>query len=82
MKIILEFDSIEEAQDARTALDGINWKRSVRDLDQKLRETIRYGTSVLASDKSASNIEVEVAEKYRELIREILEQYSLNIELK
>ena len=82
MKIILEFDSIEEAQDARTALDGINWKRSVWDLDQKLRKTIKYGTSVLASDKLASNIEVEVAEKYRELIREILEQYSLNIELK
>ena len=82
MKIILEFYSIEAAQDARTALDGINWKRSVWDLDQKLRKTIRHGTSVLASDKLASNIEVEVAEKYRELIREILEQYSLNIELK
>ena len=78
-KIILEFDGIEESQDARTALDGMRWKNSMWDLDQKLRNTIKYGTSVLVTNKEALDIEVEVAEKYRELIREILENYSLHL---
>ena len=78
-KIILEFDSVEELQDARTALDAMNWKSSMWDLDQKLRNTTKHGMSVLALNKEASDIEVEVAEKYREVIREILESYSLNM---
>jgi len=79
-KVILEFDSVEELQDARTALDAMSWKRSMWDLDQKLRSTTRHGMSILATNKEASSIELEVAEKYREVIREILEGYSLNIE--
>ncbi len=46
-KIILEFDSIEESQDARVAIDAMKWKMSVWDLDQKLRDTTKYGSSVL-----------------------------------
>jgi hypothetical protein len=80
-KIILEFDGVEEAQDARTALDGINWKCSIWDLDQKLRNTTKRGLSILATNKEASDIEIEVAEKYREVIREILEGYSLNLDM-
>lgn len=80
-KIILEFDGVEEAQDARMALDGMNWKRSIWDLDQKLRNTTKRGTSILATNKEASDIELEVAEKYREVIREILEIYSLHIDM-
>jgi hypothetical protein len=79
-KVTLEFDSVEELQDARTALDAMSWKRSMWDLDQKLRSTTRHGMSILATNKEASGIELEVAEKYREVIREILEGYSLNIE--
>ena len=78
-KIILEFDNVEELQDTRTALDAMNWKSSMWDLDQKLRNTTKHGMSVLALNKEASDIEVEVAEKYREVIREILESYSLNM---
>ena len=80
-KIILEFDGVEEDQDARTALDGIKWKSSMWDLDQKLRNTTKRGISILASNKEASDIELEVAEKYREVIREILESYSLHINM-
>ena len=80
-KIILEFDGVEEAQDARTALDGMKWKSSMWDLDQKLRNTTKRGMSILATNKLASDIEVEVAEKYREVIREILENYSLHIDM-
>jgi hypothetical protein len=34
MKITLEFDSIEEQDDARVALDGYKWKLAMWDLDQ------------------------------------------------
>jgi len=80
-KIILEFDGVEETQDARTALNGMSWKNSMWDLDQKLRNTTKRGMSILATNKEASDIEVEVAEKYREVIREILESYSLHIDM-
>ena len=80
-KIILEFDGVEEFQDARTALDGIKWKSSIWDLDQKLRNTTKHGMSILATNKEASDIELKVAEKYREVIWEILEGYSLNLDI-
>jgi hypothetical protein len=80
-KIILEFDSVEELQDAKTALEAMNWKHSIWDLDQKLRKTTKHGISVLSPNKEASDIEFKVAEKYREIIREILESHSLIIDI-
>lgn len=81
-KIILEFDSIEESQDARVAIDAMKWKMSVWDLDQKLRDTTKYGSSVLDKETATKkDLETEylIAEKYRELIREILDGYSLSL---
>ena len=78
-KIILEFDGMEEADEARNALDGWKWKAVVWELDQKLRATTKYGASAI--DKSdASEIEQQIAEKYRETIREIVQKYSLNLD--
>lgn len=78
-KIILEFDGMEEANEARNALDGWKWKAVVWELDQKLRATTKYGASTI--DKSnASEIEQQIAEKYREIIREIVQKYSLNLD--
>jgi len=79
-KIIIEFDSIEESQDARVALDAMKWKMSMWDLDQKLRGTTKYGASLLDASKEATGEEVNIAEKYREMIREILNGYNLNLE--
>jgi len=79
-KVILEFDGLEESDDARSALDGYKWKLAVWDIDQKLRETTKYGVSVLKHNETASEIEVEIAEKYREIIREILGDYNLNMD--
>ena len=78
-KIILEFDSVEEQHDARVALDGHKWKMAMWDLDQELRKTTKYETSVLSSPERAEDKEMEIAEKYREKIREILEGYGLTI---
>ena len=76
MKVIIEFDGNEEQDDLRTALDGYKWKLAMWDLDQKLRRTTKYDYSIL-SDGNATETEREIAEKLREFIREILNDYNL-----
>jgi hypothetical protein len=80
-KIILEFDGVEESQEAKLAMDAMNWKLVVWDIDQKLRQTTKYGVSILHNDKVASDIEIEIAEKYREEIGQIIHKYSLNLDI-
>ena len=77
MKVTIEFDGDEEQEDLRTALDGYKWKLAMWDLDQKLRATTKYDYGIL-SDESATETEREIAEKLREFIREILNDYNLN----
>ena len=76
-KIILEFDSDEERNDARTALDAYKWKGVAWDLDQELRKVVRHGQ---IDNREATTEEVEAAEKMREELRRILEDYNLNLE--
>lgn len=78
-KVILEFDSVEEAQDARTALDGWKWKLSMWDLDQELRSTVKHGVSLFENNGQATEAEIEAADKLREKIREILNGYNLDL---
>lgn len=72
-KVILEFDSVEESQDARVALDGMKWKMSMWDLDQHLRSIVKYG------EGSNSVEEINFADKLRQEIRDILNSYNLNL---
>jgi hypothetical protein len=77
----LEFDGIEERDDARTALDGYKWKLAMWDLDQVLRNTTKYGQSQIKNDGTdACSIEDQVAERYRTMIREILSNYNIELE--
>ena len=76
-KIILEFDSIEEKDDARMALDGIKWKIAMWDLDQLLRSAVKYGTF---DGREATGAEQGMAEALREYIRDILRESNLNLE--
>ena len=77
-KIIIEFDSVEESQDARVALDGYKWKLAMWDLDQKLRSTVKHGQK-FSGTGDASSEEIDVCDKLREEIRTILGEYSLNL---
>jgi hypothetical protein len=79
-KVILEFDSIEEQDDARVALDGYKWKLAVWDLDQLLRGTTKYGASMSDKSKEATEVERDIADKVRDAIREILSEYNLNLD--
>lgn len=76
-KIILEFDSDGERDDARTALDAYKWKGAVWDLDQKLREITKYG---FVDKIEATDQERDLAEKLRKDLRGILEDYNLNLD--
>lgn len=76
-KIILEFDSLEESTDARTALDGYKWKIAVWDLDQELRRVTKYGTF---NGRESTEAEQEMADRLREFIRETLSNHNLNLE--
>jgi hypothetical protein len=78
-KVIIEFDSVDEQEYLRDSLDGYKWKLAVWDLDQKLRETTKYGASMIGNDGAADE-EWAVAERVRDLIREFLSDYNLEME--
>lgn len=72
-KIILEFDSVEEKDDAKDALDGYKWKLAMWDLDQELRNKVKYDEALPA------NV-AEAFELLRDKIRDILNDYNLKME--
>ena len=76
-KIILEFDSIEEQNDARMALDGIKWKNAMWELDQVLRSVTKYGSF---ENREATGDEQDMADKVRDVIRDILNESNLNLD--
>ena len=76
-KVILEFDSVEESDEIQDAINGWRWKNALWDLDQKLRNTTKYGTSIIPGQDSVSSEEYVIADRYRELIREILQDNKL-----
>jgi hypothetical protein len=77
MKITIEY---EEADEARDALDGYKWKFAMWDLDQLLRSTTKYGTSIIDNNTEASSDELETADKIREKIQDILNDYGLKLD--
>ena len=79
MKITLEFKD-EDAEAALTALDGYKWKLALWELDQLLRLTTKYDASILNHNQQANEAEYEIAEKIREEIGRILENYNLKLD--
>jgi hypothetical protein len=76
-KIILEFDSHEDQDDARTALDGYKWKMAMWELDQLLRTATKYGSF---ENREATGAEQDMADKVRDAIRDILNEHNLDLE--
>ena len=72
-KIVLEFDSEEEAENARVALDGWKWKHSMWELDQFLRNEVKY------NEKNTGDTDTAY-ETIRTKIREILSDNNLQFE--
>jgi len=78
--MILEYDCEEESDDARTALDGYKWKMAMWDLDQSLRSTTKHGVSMSDKSKEATPEEMDMADKIRDAIRDILNEHNLNLD--
>lgn len=80
MKVTLEFNGNEEESEMQVALDGHKWKSAMWELDQELRKTTRCGSSLLPSITLASEQEILVAESIRDILRDILSNYNLNLD--
>jgi hypothetical protein len=77
MKVTIEYDGHEEREELRTALDGYKWKYVVRDIDEELRQITKYGQF---GNKEATSEERESAEKIREELRRLLNEWNLNLD--
>ena len=77
MKMILEYDCEEEEDNARVALDGYKWKNAMWELDQLLRSATKYGSF---ERREATSEEMEMADKIRDAIRDILNEHNLNLD--
>jgi hypothetical protein len=75
-KIILEFDSIDENEDALVAMQAMDWYSTIFDLDQFLRGITKHETF---ENRQAKKKEVEMAEKIRAELRKILNNYNLTL---
>jgi uncharacterized protein YfaP (DUF2135 family) len=80
-KVILEFDSVEEQAEINSAINGWKWEAAMWDLDQELRKTIKYDVSNINHNQTACSVEYAMAERYRELIREMLSNHGLNFNM-
>lgn len=76
MKVTIEYE-FEEQDDAKVALDGYKWKLAMWDLDQLLRSATKYSSF---ERREATSEEQDMAEKLRDTIREILNEYNLNLD--
>jgi hypothetical protein len=79
-KVTFEFDSTEDEGSIYYAMYGWKYEALLHDLDQRLRDTTKYGKSILDETKQACSVEDSVAEKYRELIRELIQEYNVRME--
>ena len=77
-KIIIEFAE-DEINDARIAIDGHKYKQLIWELDQKLRSVHKYGAALEGSGE-ATEAEMDVCYRLRDIIREMLQDDNLTIE--
>jgi hypothetical protein len=78
-KVTIEFDCVEEADDLRNALDGHRYRHFIWELDQKLRSVHKYGAA-LNGNGEATEAEMDVCYRLRDIIREMLQEDNLTIE--
>lgn len=71
-EIILKFDGREEADDARTALDGYKWKLVAWDMSQKFREYMKY--------TELTDEEYEIVDNLNNYFFATLEDYNLKLD--
>ena len=66
-KIILEFDSFEEQEEARMAIDGGKYKLVIWELDQHLRSEMKYNDNL---DEKVYDEFEQLRNKLRQLLND------------
>lgn len=77
--ITFTFDSIEEEEDIKTALNGYKYKLAINEFDNLLRSTTKHEISILNNSRNCSELEYQIAEKLREELRSILYKFEINL---
>ena len=72
MRIILDFDE-DEAEAARTAIDGGKWRAVVAELSQELRNKSKWGDDLSAEQQS-------VVEWVRAELRKLIDSEGLSLD--
>lgn len=67
-KVILEFDSFEDADEIKDCMNGSKWRMLVVELDNYYRNMYKY---------SENDYDVELAEKVRTKLHELLSENEL-----
>ena len=67
-KVILEFDSFEDADEIKDCMNGFKWRMLVTELDNYYRNIYKH---------SDNGEEIEMAEKVRDKLRELLDDNEL-----
>jgi hypothetical protein len=62
-KVILEFDSFEDSEELKVALDGGKWKSVVWELSQYLRNKIKHPSDTM-TDEALKELEKVNSEVY------------------
>ena len=73
-KVIIEFDSLEEAEDLKSALDGYKWKLVAWEMQQYLRNKLKY------ADEDMSDETYEVLEKVQQEFNTIISENQLYLD--
>ncbi len=73
MEVIIKFSDEDAAENAKIALDGWKWKHAMWELDQHLRNELKY------NEKLPSAVD-EAYESLRDKIREIVSDNNLTME--
>jgi hypothetical protein len=72
-RVTLNFNLPEEEQEHRDALDGTNWKLVAWDVDQILRNAIKYGCDQCEDNKYSA------FEYIRKELNDSIESYKLSL---
>jgi hypothetical protein len=67
-KVILEFDSFEDSEELKSALDGAKWKNVVWELSQYLRNNLKHPSDDM-SDETYKELE-KVSSELFEIIHD------------
>ena len=76
-EVIFKFDSNEEADEIRMALDGYKYKLTLWGLDQELRSIVKHGYH---NNKEISSEQYDIVSELRDKLREIMNGYNINLD--